>query len=508
MALAYQTYLALGYNSNDTNNTYLIIARVGSYNLLVLIAVLWLPVLRHTNRWVQNSYLKYVLPSHEMGKSLHRWLGHGLMLFAIVHGTFYLVYFDTLEGDFLPVLIGEEADIVRSMRTTMYEFVSEDESIEQIRQWAESGHSQEGYESVVAPVMKEDCTKCHSLSSTQTYAIPSLPLTDYESVVSLSQKGVYSRQFRINMTGLLMLSLFILIWATSLAILRNKQYHIFQKIHRLGYLVAILALLHIPRFEYCLAPSLLIFIELLLNRTVNFWPVRHAQLKAIGAKHVELNIPLSKPIQIPMGHYIQLRVPSIHKKEWHSLSLINSGDQCQQFELIVKDLGNWSAELCEHAQNESGIQVDVRGCYTSPMYDFKHHKDGVFFAGGVGITPVLSALNSDSDVNSPKSIRLVWVFQDWYLFSHIESLLLEWQQLSKRHEVYCYATTAIPEGMNCSDGIRVYSGRPNLTRHIDEWQEQNQGKNFAFVCGPLQLSKEISDIVKYRSGWKLAIEQF
>lgn len=264
-AMVYQTSLALNYNSNETTNTALIVGRIAAYNLLILIVLLWLPVMRHA-----MSRLRYIGAEHwfplNSVKSLHRWLGHWLFFAALIHGISYLVYFDSLEGDFVPILVGQEADLVRSMQTTMYEFVTEDESIDDVRQWVANGWDRDTYNDVIAPLMKEDCTKCHSTGSTMTYAINSLPLTDYQSVKSLSQEGIASRQFRINTTGLVMWLFFTVIWLTSLAFIRNQKYHWFQHVHRLGYLVALLALLHIPRFEYCVVPAALLFIEYFLNR--------------------------------------------------------------------------------------------------------------------------------------------------------------------------------------------------------------------------------------------------
>jgi len=110
--LAYQSYLGYEYNSNDTTNHALRIARVAAYNLLILIVLLWLPVMRHATKWLQKTKMGNIWPVQQ-AKVVHTWLGHSLMLFAAIHACSYLVYFDSLEGSFTPILFGEEADLVR-----------------------------------------------------------------------------------------------------------------------------------------------------------------------------------------------------------------------------------------------------------------------------------------------------------------------------------------------------------------------------------------------------------
>lgn len=504
--LAYQSYLALEYNSNDTTNIYLVIARIAAYNLLILLVLLWLPVLRIVNKSLQQRWLRHILPL-ELGKTVHRWMGHALLFFALFHGVFYLIYQDSLKGDFLSILIGKEADTVRSMRTTMYEFVSEDESIELMQQWVNAGWPENMYKESIAPLMKEDCTKCHSASSTQTYAVPSLPLSHYNQVKEMSQSGWLSRQFRINMTGAIMLIVFALVWVTSLAVFRHKKYHLFQKIHRLGYLLAILSLLHIPRVEYLFLPCLLLFIQWIQHRSTHSWPRRKATLVPIGTQHVALNIDLKYPLYVPVGHYVQLRIPSLHKKEWHSLSLMNSGTDCMELEIIIKDQGDWTRQLIQLAQNQSQVQVDVRGLFVSPMHESRHYPDGLYFVGGVGITPVLSVLESRQS-SARRPIRLVWVFKDWTLFNYIAPRLERWQQSHEGLDIKCYSTTEKPSSISIENEITVISGRPNIEQHIDEWQQLQSRRNFAFVCGPATLTDTVYSHVKILPRWKLAVEHF
>ena len=73
--------------------------------------------------------------------------------------------------------------LVGAMWGSMYDHVTEDESIHIVERWIAAGTPQDLYEAEVKAVMAEDCTNCHSRSSTMTKAMPSIPLTSFEDVV-------------------------------------------------------------------------------------------------------------------------------------------------------------------------------------------------------------------------------------------------------------------------------------------------------------------------------------
>lgn len=83
--------------------------------------------------------------------------------------------------------------IVSAMHGSMYEYVTEDESIAIVERWITAGATEQGYEEDgVLDVMEEDCTNCHSKSSTMSKAMPGLPLTSYEEVKKYAARGLPS----------------------------------------------------------------------------------------------------------------------------------------------------------------------------------------------------------------------------------------------------------------------------------------------------------------------------
>ncbi len=513
----YQFWLGFDYNSNDTTNIFLQLARGSAYLLLLLLAVLWLPVMRNGLSVLRRSAIGELLPLNQ-AKALHRWLGHLLMAAGLVHGSQYLLYFNTLEAPFSDVLIGSEADLVRSMRTTMYEFVSEDESIDIVADWVAAGTPRARYLGEVKPILKEDCTKCHSTSSSQTYAIPELPLTSYEETLALSREGFLSRQFRINISGLVMLALFSLVWTTSLKRVRRRHHHRFQRVHRLGYLLAALSLLHIPSMQWLAAPLLVLAIELYLSLHRHLYRHREARLTAVNDQIVRLEI--DKPDAMPLlpGHYVQVRIPELSPREWHDFSLTGPRADNRQLTLKIRCLGDWTRELQRRLgdKTEYRLKVDVRGPYASPVAQATRKRDWLLIAGGIGITPFLSLLRElRHDSGERRRLHLVWITREPALLKWLRPLV---ERLCTSANIRChwhlYLTTdadltSIAQTFRSTDGkvpMEIRRGRPRWPELINTIADDDYTPA-CFICGPDALAREAGSACR-KMGWSVIKEMF
>jgi len=77
-----------------------------------------------------------------------------------------------------------ESLIIESMKTTMYEYVADDEEIEIVAKWIANGAKNDAFfKEEVLTVMEYDCQNCHSETSTMTDAAPDKPLTTYDEVL-------------------------------------------------------------------------------------------------------------------------------------------------------------------------------------------------------------------------------------------------------------------------------------------------------------------------------------
>ncbi|WP_370278430.1 NADPH oxidase family protein [Pontibacterium sp.] len=525
----YQFWIGYTYESNDTTNIYLRLSRASSYVLLLVLVVLWLPVMRNGLSVLRRSWVGEWLPI-ENANALHKWLGHICIVFTLVHGTQYLLYLNTLSEPFTKVLFAEESDLVRSMRTTMYEFVSEDESIDVVGQWIENGRTQEGYEEQVKPIMEEDCTKCHSRTSTQTYAIQWMPLTKYDDVVSLSDEGWLSRQFRINVSGLVMFVLFFVVWYTSLERFRKRHHHHFQQLHLLGYLLAILGLLHIPSLEWIVAPTVVLFVEFYLSKRSRTYRRQPSRLTAITDDLLRLEIKRPERLKIRAGHYVDLRIPGLFSdrtesekqcttvlcREWHPFSLTGSRNDPDKLVLKVRAQGDWTYALRDTLGNSDAceLDIDVRGPYASPITHATRRKDWFMVAGGIGITPFLSLLRElKKQPTEPYHLHLVWVLREPALMKWIRPLL---EKLCEHNNVQCHwhfyftgdqrLSLEEQEKLKAIGSLHLHRVRPDWQALVTEIAATGI-RPTCYVCGPDAMSRQVKKACR-KQGWAVHKEEF
>jgi hypothetical protein len=88
-----------------------------------------------------------------------------------------------------PVVLAEP-QIIKSMKTTMYEYVADDEEIEIIAKWIANGAKNDVFfKEEVLTIMEYDCQNCHSATSTMSDAAPDKPLMTYDEVIQYIQEA-------------------------------------------------------------------------------------------------------------------------------------------------------------------------------------------------------------------------------------------------------------------------------------------------------------------------------
>jgi hypothetical protein len=74
------------------------------------------------------------------------------------------------------------------MKTTMHEYVTDYEDLDQMAQWIKEGSKYNTFfRDEIFPMVKNDCTSCHNTSSTMTDAAPEIPLSRYEDIKKYSR---------------------------------------------------------------------------------------------------------------------------------------------------------------------------------------------------------------------------------------------------------------------------------------------------------------------------------
>ena len=502
--MIWQFQLGFKYNSNDTTNDWLRWARAASWALLPVL--IWLPVMRNWVSWLQRSLAVRVLPVGGF-RELHKWLGHGMFALGLIHSVTYLFYYETLDEPFFDVLFAAEPDLVRSMRTNMYEYVTEDEDIEMTLDWINAGMPREIYDSDIKRFLADDCTKCHNRSATRSYARNDMPMTTYEDVVGWTNRGIAARQFRINVSGLVMFIGLLAIWATSLAAVRRKAHHLFQVTHRLGYGVAVLALLHVPSLEWLVAPTVALVAELYLSRHRRLWRELPAKIFQPTADVLHLQIERPHGMRLHPGDFIQVRDPEMGLDEWHAFTLCESRDETDNLSIKIVRAGGWTRRLIVKSR-QGKLRLDVRGPYASPVAEAPQYKTWVLVGGGIGITPFLNLLRWQLSANAaPRHVHLIWAARNPRIFKILSPLLEQTRtvgNLTLTVHLYCTRTDKpLPDPI---DDVPVMQGRPDLAT-LFAGMELPKGRVGCFTCGPEAMMQEVGRQGR-KLGWAIRKESF
>jgi hypothetical protein len=114
-----------------------------------------------------------------------------VFLLLLFHPGFIQADTAGFETDYEGDVEASDPLLVNSMKTTMYEFVSDDEEIYAVGSWISKGSRNDSeFKEVVLPILKENCTKCHSVTSTMSDAIPDKPLARYAEIIKYIEAGL------------------------------------------------------------------------------------------------------------------------------------------------------------------------------------------------------------------------------------------------------------------------------------------------------------------------------
>ncbi|KAL0043219.1 hypothetical protein WJX82_001997 [Trebouxia sp. C0006] len=123
------------------------------------------------------------------------------------------------------------------------------------------------------------------------------------------------------------------------------------------------------------------------------------------------------------GQYVFICVPAISLWQWHPFSL-SSHPTADKVTLHIRVLGNWTRQLYDIASQSNDaqpIKFFFEGPYGSPSVNIfsDQYKMFLLIAGGIGITPMQSLVNTlmaDAEHGRPlNKVWFVWSVRDNYL---------------------------------------------------------------------------------------------
>ena len=182
--------------------------------------------------------------------------------------------------------------------------------------------------------------------------------------------------------------------------------------------------------------------------------------------------PAATPLRYEAGQFAVLKVQRKGLTEPHIFTIASSPDE-GVLRFYIRDLGDWTARM--HAEDLEGAEVIVEGPYGE--FDPIGHSDGptVWVAGGVGITPFLSAATSLPVTDAADRPTLFYCVRDVDDAMAIDRLR-EAERNGQLHLVIC----------SSADGTRF--GETTL---VDRFGPDGLRNAHIAVCGPAGLVSSV-----------------
>lgn len=247
-----------------------------------------------------------------------------------------------------------------------------------------------------------------------------------------------------GLTGALLLTVFAVMWVSSLAFIRrSSRFELFYFTHLLYAVWLALAIVHAPSFLLWAGVPLLGFAVEQLWRRRRRAPAC-AVLSARALRSGVTRLEIEKPPGFAYGpaDYCFLRLPGVARREWHPFT-ISSAPERSTLTFHVRSLGNWTGALrrmVERTPDPPGLVAYVDGPYGSPSAPIFDSRFAVLIGAGIGVTPFASVLESivlRGNAGSERPSRLekgyfFWLNRDQYSFEWFAALLAQLERMDTR----------------------------------------------------------------------------
>ncbi len=346
------------------------------------------------------------------------------------------------------------------------------------------------------------------------------------------------------LTGSALLTVFAVMWVFAWQIVRrSNRFELFYFTHLLYFVWFVLAIAHAPGFLGAAAVSLVgLAVEQVLRMRRRGKATEITDARALRSGVTRLEIRRPQGFTHHAGDYLFLRVPHIARHEWHPFT-ITSAPESSVLTVHVRSLGNWSGALRRIAEEQRRqpvprtITAHVDGPYGSPSGHVFDSRFAVLVAGGIGVTPFASILESivlraNGRAERPAKLQkahFFWLNRDRYSFEWFAALLSELERIDGAGvlEASTWMTgghagsTAVAlelareAAMAAGDADVITGLRTKTHKGQPDWDATLQGiarlhapeKVDVFFCGPPGLGAKVRRAAR-RAGMSFRDEKF
>jgi len=190
-----------------------------------------------------------------------------------------------------------------------------------------------------------------------------------------------------NSSGTALVACILLIYFSSLKVIRKRLFELFYFLH-LTLLVGII--IGTAFHTGYMVPLLVLFttgVDLIVRKLL--MPYRYPQeasLRIISESIVEVSFPKVKGFDYNPGQYVYIAIPEISRFEWHPFSFSTAPHQ-SKVAFHIRAGGNWTKALHELAFSKASVPIMLEGPYGNFGLDImsdKRYKVNMLISGGIG----------------------------------------------------------------------------------------------------------------------------
>lgn len=320
-------------------------------------------------------------------------------------------------------------------------------------------------------------------------------LDKYFDLHDIAQDVVKRKFITVGFLGLLLM-LPLAITSTK-GWIRRLGANRWQWLHRLVYVAAIAGVVHyywlvksdirLPAFYGVIVALLLAsrLFGLRTSRSENTTSLKLSSIMRQTEDTVTLRFLLSggKPLGAKPGQFLTFDWVVDGKKLPRSYSISSSPRRTKYFEVTVKQQGIVSSFLNRDAKQ--GLMVKAHGPFGQFYFDEKQHRSIVLFAGGSGITPIISMLRYIEEAAPETEVTL------FYAVRGERDVIFRKDLASLKNRLPRFRCVVVASKPGAEwPGPRGHVSRSIIEEHLDGIDRQT-----FFLCGPAAFMTSVKEIL-------------